>query len=112
MLVVTPFEAADSKISHHSQIRLHFWVLHSEVNFDLLCGESGPSSLWRKDMTWYGSHGFGVAENIRDYYKYFVYPINTAFTNKRIELDLIVCEGQICGAHGYLIGNFVRPLLG
>ena len=80
--------------------------------FDLLCGEPGPSSLWREDMTWYGSHGFGVAENIRDYYKYFIYPINKAFSDKRIELDLIVCEGKICGAHGYLIGNFIWPLLG
>ena len=80
--------------------------------FDLLSGEYGPSQLWRKDMTWYGCHGFGVAENIRDYFKYFVYPINTAFANKRIELDLIVCEGTICGAHGYLVGNFVRPILG
>jgi len=94
----------DSKISKKIALEAMY--------FDLLSGESGPSQLWRKDMTWYGCHGFGVAENIRDYFKYFVYPINTAFANKRIELDLIVCEGTICGAHGYLVGNFVRPLLG
>jgi len=79
---------------------------------DLLSGENGPSPLWRKDMVWYGCHGFGVAENINDYNKYFLYPISTAFTDKRIELDVMVCEGTICGAHGYLVGKFVKPLLG
>ena len=63
-------------------------------------------------MKWYGSHGIGVAENIHDYYKYFMSEINTAFSNRRVELDLMVCEGKICGAHGYLIGNFTGPFLG
>ena len=80
--------------------------------FDLTSGESHPSPLWRNDMTWYGSHGFGVAENIDDYYKYFIFAINTAFTDRKIDLDLMVCEGTICGAHGYLVGNFTGPLLG
>ena len=80
--------------------------------FDLISGESHPSPLWRNDMTWYGSHGFGVAENRRDYYKYFVYALNTAFTDRKIDLDLMVCEGTICGAHGYLVGNFTGPFLG
>jgi predicted ester cyclase len=80
--------------------------------FDLTSGESHPSPLWRNDMTWYGSHGFGVAENIDDYYKYFIFAINTAFTDRKIDLDLMVCEGTICGAHGYLVGNFTGPFLG
>ena len=80
--------------------------------FDLTSGESHPSPLWRNDMTWYGSHGFGVAENSHDYYKYFMFAINTAFTDRKIDLDLMVCEGTICGAHGYLVGNFTGPFLG
>jgi len=81
------------------------------LNDDLL--KSGvPSNLWTKDMTWYGSHGFGVAENIDEYSKYFLEPISTAFANRSINLDLMVCEGHYCGAHGYLIGKYTNSFLG
>ena len=80
--------------------------------FDLTSGNGHPSPLWLEDMKFYGSHGIGVAENVYDYHKYFVHAISTAFTDRKIQLDLIVCEGRICGAHGYLIGNFTGPFLG
>ena len=80
--------------------------------FDLTSENGHPSPLWLEDMKFYGSHGIGVAENVYDYHKYFVHAINTAFTDRNIQLDLIVCEGRICGAHGYLIGNFTGPFLG
>ena len=80
--------------------------------FDLTSENGHPSPLWLEDMKFYGSHGFGVAENVYDYHKYFVHAISTAFTDRKIQLDLIVCEGRICGAHGYLIGNFTGPFLG
>ena len=38
--------------------------------------------------------------------------MQSTFTDRNIQLDLIVCEGRICGAHGYLIGNFTGPFLG
>ena len=81
------------------------------LNDDLLKSK-GPSSLWVQDMTWYGSHGFGVAEDVDDYSKYFVEPISSAFANRSIDLDLIVCEGAYCGAHGYLMGNYTDSFLG
>ena len=82
------------------------------LRHDLLSSENVASPLWREDMTWYGSHGFGVSQDVRSYYKYFVQVIQTAFSDRNIQLDVIVCEGKICGAHGYLIANFTHSFLG
>ena len=79
---------------------------------DLLSSEAVASSLWMDDMTWYGSHGLGVAEDKKTYSKYFVEAVHSAFSDRKLQLDLIVCEGKICGAHGYLTGNFSGPFLG
>ena len=81
------------------------------MRHDLLEGPRA-SPLWMDDMVWYGSHGFGMAENAKDYSLYFVKAIHAAFTDRKLELDLIVCEGKICGAHGYLVGNFTGTFLG
>jgi len=82
------------------------------LNFDFTTTASHPFPLWREDMKFYGSHGFGYAENMNEYYKYFKHSLDTAFSNRRIDLDMITCEGPICGAHGYLVGNFTGPFLG
>ena len=63
-------------------------------------------------MTWYGAHGFGVAPDVQTYSKYFVQAIHSAFSDRNIQLDMIVCEGKFCGAHGYLTGNFSGDFLG
>lgn len=81
------------------------------MKHDLLEGpESSP--LWKTDMTWYGSYGFGLAENSDEYSKFFTGALNSAFSDRELELDLLVCEGSFCGATGYLIGNFTGPFLG
>lgn len=81
------------------------------LNHDLVSGESA-SPLWNADMVWYGSHGFGFAENKEQYNAHFIAPLRQALSDRRIELDLIVCEGKICGAHGYLVGKFMGTFLG
>lgn len=81
------------------------------LNHDLVSGESA-SPLWNDDMVWYGSHGFGMAETKEQYNTYFIAALRQALSDRHIDLDLIVCEGKICGAHGYLVGKFIGSFLG
>lgn len=47
-----------------------------------------------------------------EYSQFFVKALSTALSDRQLELDLLVCEGAFCGAHGYLVGNFTGTWLG
>merc|ERR1712122_254210 len=56
--------------------------------------------------------GFGMAENYQEYSYFFVEALSKAFTNRELEVMLLVCEGNYCGAIGYLHGDFTGEFLG
>ena len=95
-------------LSHFDKQELALQALYH----DFISEQDVASPLWVDDMTWYGSHGFGMANNVQDYTTYFVQVIRRAFSNRKLELDLIVCDGKICGAHGYFVGDFTGNFLG
>ena len=63
-------------------------------------------------MAFYGPYGMGVATDREEYSEYFVKALNDAFTERQLALDVFVCEGAYCGAHGYLVANFTGIFLG
>ena len=63
-------------------------------------------------MAFYGPYGMGVATDREEYSEYFVKALNDAFTERQLALDVFVCEGAYCGAHGYLVANFTGFFLG
>ena len=81
------------------------------MEHDLLHGPKA-SPYWRNDMVWYGSYGFGMAEGYEEYSYFFVEALGKAFTNRELEVMLLVCEGNYCGAIGYLHGDFTGHFLG
>ncbi len=81
------------------------------MTHDLLRGPKA-SPYWRNDLTFYGCYGLGMSTNYDEYSYFFVEALSTAFANRELELDLLVCEGAYCGAIGYLVGDFVGEFLG
>lgn len=81
------------------------------LEHDLLHGPEA-CRYWKNSMVWYGSYGFGMARGKEEYSFFFVRALNKAFQSRELQLDLMVCEGNYCGAHGYLIGNFTGIFLG
>jgi len=85
-------------------------IAQQVLEHDLLRDRASP--YWRNDMVWYGSYGFGMAENYEEYSYFFVEALSKAFTNRELEVMLLVCEGNYCGAIGYLHGDFTGEFLG
>ena len=63
-------------------------------------------------MTFYGSYGLGVSTDYEEYSYFFVEALSKAFTNRDLDLQLLVCEGPYCGAVGYLEADFTGKFLG
>jgi hypothetical protein len=38
--------------------------------------------------------------------------LHAAFADRHFELDVVACEGEFCGAHGYMVGKQVGCYLG
>ena len=79
---------------------------------DLLSNDGKASNYWSNDMIWYGAHGLGVCQGIVEYEKYMIGKLSQSFTNRSLEVDVLVCEGGYCGAHGYLNAIFSGQFLG
>ena len=79
---------------------------------DLLSNDGKASNYWSNDMIWYGAHGLGVCECLADYEKYLIGKLSQSFTNRSLDIDILVCEGGYCGAHGYLNAIFSGQFLG
>ena len=56
------------------------------MEHDLLRDYASP--YWRNDMVWYGSYGFGMAENYQEYSYFFVEALSKAFTNRELEVKI------------------------
>jgi predicted ester cyclase len=98
--IVTPEETAASEA-----------VWRKALQEDYL-GSAGASSMWSDSVTWYGPGGVGTAHSRADYSKYFVEPLQTAFSKRTMQIDSLVCEGAYCGAHFYLYGIHAGKWLG
>ena len=53
-----------------------------------------------------------MATNKQEYEEHFIKPFRTAFSNKRLTIDVLTCEGTYCGAHGYLYAKHTGEFLG
>jgi len=67
---------------------------------------------WADDMVWYGPAGIGTAQNRSQYVKHVLKPLQAAFTETRMEIEQLVCEGSICGALIHLWGKHTGTWLG
>ena len=64
---------------------------------------SSTRSLWHADtMIFYGPSGIGTARGYEQYEAHVLHTLQTAFTDAHFELDVLACEGSVCGAHGQL----------
>jgi len=79
----------------------HEWVEHK-----------GVCVQWADDLTWYGPVGIGVAHNKDQYQREFVQKVYGAFSDIKLQIDVLTCEGNYCGAHGYIHGVHVGEWLG
>tara|TARA_B110001452_G_scaffold246837_1_gene232449 strand:- start:2283 stop:3398 length:1116 start_codon:yes stop_codon:yes gene_type:complete len=73
---------------------------------------SGAPSLWAQDMRFYGPSGIGFAASLDEYRTYVLGALERGFTHRSFELDVMSCEGDYCGAHGYLSGKHSGCFLG
>ena len=106
------FPAPISALVDPSDTALSKVIAREAMKNDLLSTSGKASNYWRDDMIFYGAHGLGVCESLADYQQYFMEKLSQAFTNRSIDLDVLICEGGYCGAHGYLNGIFAGPFLG
>jgi len=74
----------------------------------------GSPSLqhWSTDAAFFGSYGIGMAKTPALFVQHVQAPFMAAFANRSVVVDVSVCEGKICGAHGHLRGLHVAPWLG
>jgi len=68
--------------------------------------------LWDSAMIWYGPVGFGVANGLEEYLTYFLKPLHSAFDTPELQVDVLSCQGNYCGAHGYLHADHTGEWLG
>jgi len=67
---------------------------------------------WSEDAVFYGSYGIGMAKNRQLFVQHVQEPFVAAFANRSVAIDVTVCEGRVCGAHGHIKGLHVAPWLG
>lgn len=75
-------------------------------------GEGTDLSLWNDRAVLFGQYGIGTAQGKQEILEHVIKPLHTAFANRRFDVNTLVCEGPICGAHGYLHATHVAPWLG
>jgi len=67
---------------------------------------------WSQDAVFYGSYAIGMAKNPALFRQHVQAPFIAAFSNRSVTVDVSVCEGRVCGAHGYLKGLHTGSWLG
>lgn len=77
-----------------------------------LGAQSMEARWWAEDMVWYGPAGIGTAKGRTQYVEFVLQPLRAAFTETRVEIEQLVCEGAICGAMVHLWGNHTGTWLG
>ena len=59
----------------------------------------GQAAWWAVDASWYGPGGIGRARNRAEYSTSFLAPLRAAFAQPSLEVDMLLCEANYCGAH-------------
>eukprot|EP00747_Dinoflagellata_sp_TGD_P169236 gnl/TRDRNA2_/TRDRNA2_197703_c0_seq1.p1 gnl/TRDRNA2_/TRDRNA2_197703_c0~~gnl/TRDRNA2_/TRDRNA2_197703_c0_seq1.p1 ORF type:complete len:444 (+),score=56.22 gnl/TRDRNA2_/TRDRNA2_197703_c0_seq1:75-1406(+) len=77
-----------------------------------LVSQSLAMRWWAEDMIWYGPGGIGTAKSRGEYLTHFLKPFHASFSNPKLELNSLLCEGTYCGAHFYIVGNHTDKWLG
>ena len=54
---------------------------------------------WAADAPWYGPGGIGRTTRRAEYVEHVLGPLHAAFTAPRLELHMLVCEANYCGAY-------------
>lgn len=75
-------------------------------------GTVDAMTYWSESMRWYGPVPFGMARGKAEYRTHFLQPLQKAFTNRKISLDVMTCEGKFCAARGTFTGVHVGTWLG
>lgn len=75
-------------------------------------GEASPEQWWHSDLTFYGPGGIGVARSADEYHQHVIQPFRAAFANRTLDAHMLFCEGNYCGAFGYLKGMHVGMWVG
>jgi len=91
----------------HASRRVVEAVLDSEWR-----GASAALRHWHEDFAWYGPVPFGLAKGAAEYREHFLRPFHAAFADRQVALDVLVCEGTFCAAHGTFQGTHVGAWLG
>ena len=84
------------------------------VHADWGSGERGDATrrLWDTEMSFYGPVGVGLAVGRAAYEAHVLGPLHAALADRRFEVDVLSCEGNYCGAHGYIHGRHIGCFLG
>jgi len=64
------------------------------------------------DFTFYGPGGIGLARRREVYQNLVIQPFRAAFAKRRVEKDMLFCEGNYCAACGRLWGEHVGTWVG
>lgn len=67
---------------------------------------------WSEDAVFYGSYAIGMAKDRALFRQHVQAPFIAAFSNRSVTVDVTVCEGRVCGAHGHLKGLHTGSWLG
>lgn len=98
--------AVDTKVTISSE---EVWRAALQEDYVL---NNGDARWWAEDTIWYGPGGVGTAHSRRELVTHFLRPLHAAFSNLTMAVDVIVCEGNYCGAHFYLHGLHSGTWLG
>jgi len=98
--LVNPMDGPNAKI-----------LVEEALLYDIVYGD-GPSDLWAEDMKWYGPFGIGFASNKEEYETYYLKPLREGISGRRVEINVLTCEGPYCGVNGFIHGVHDGPWLG
>merc|ERR1712046_453113 len=86
-------------------------VVMESLNRDWVLG-SPALEHWSDDASFFGSYAIGMAKDRGLFVRHVQAPFMAAFSNRSVDVDVMVCEGKICGIHGHIKGLHVAPWLG
>jgi predicted ester cyclase len=85
-------------------------VVDAAVRNDLL--GAGNGEQWHSSSVWYGPAGVGTANGREEYVNGFLLPLRSAFSGPAMDLKMLVCEKNFCGAYAYWSANHTGDWLG
>jgi len=108
---MTGMPAPESKWVSAAQTARSEVLFRQSLKEDWVQG-GGELSLWSDAAILFGQYGIGMAQGKGQILEHIIHPLHAAFVDRSYDIDTIVCEGPICGAHGFLKATHVAPWLG